>query len=76
MVLKAATKEVESHPPASEDQDIGVGVLEAGARAEPESSGAHRRGRCQEGQRRRTSRRGKEAAGAWPGHMMVPVQGL
>jgi hypothetical protein len=43
MVLKAAAREAESHPPASGDQGVEVGVPGAGAGAEPESSEARRR---------------------------------
>jgi hypothetical protein len=52
MVLKAAVREAESHPPASGDQVVEMGVPGAGARAELESSVGRRRGpsevRCSE----------------------------
>jgi hypothetical protein len=43
MVLKAATREAESHPPTSGTKASRWGSPAAGARAEPESSMARRR---------------------------------
>lgn len=52
MVLKAATRDVESHPLAIGDKGVVVGV--PGGGAEPESSEARR----EEGRRRRTRQGG------------------
>jgi hypothetical protein len=43
MVLKAVVREAESHPPASKDKGVEMGVLRARARMDLESLVAHHR---------------------------------